>query len=221
MAALNELIVAGQRLLLVEAEGKAVHLVRPGGDVGPNRRALPEHWFDDLRDLSPEDQRALRRLHWSPTTLCRRKWTFMAAGDLGPLYHFDRVAKVPTCRRCISVAEKQLPPAPADDRVDLVASRVVDVLRTEGVARVLGVPADQMGILRKAIRVAIRTELGFASNTFPFAGGLEVVCDEAFEPHRPRWIGDAFATLEYKIRGESVEPDTSTWIVDWAAPGVD
>lgn len=215
MEALNELVVAGQRLLLVElGGGSATHLAKTSSEDS-RKEAIPSHWFEDLH-VEHEVQQQLLSRQWASKTLCGRDWSFMAAGELGPLHQYQEVQLSPTCRRCLSILDKVFPPPKADGRIDLIVSLVLDSLKAEGVARIVGVPGDQATLLRKSIRSAIKKELGFRANTYQHDGGIEVICEEAYEPHRER--RDRALVAGLSLDGESTQKlDPTSWTIRWSA----
>jgi hypothetical protein len=87
--------IAGERMLLVETGGPAVHLAAEAG-TGRGRPAVPLPWLRPGRpgyvaSIRNYDVRELEAARWSPRALCGREWTAMAAGDAGPLYRDEPV----------------------------------------------------------------------------------------------------------------------------------
>lgn len=142
-------------------------------------------------------------------TLCGRDWTYPAEQDTAP-----------SCRRCLASIDPLFPQPPRDPRTDLVASFVVDAVEEHGLAEVVGVPGDQVAELRRTVRKAIRSRLGYSSNTHVSEGRLIVECPQAYAQHADRHLAEAAAVMNALFAGdEPASVDDSGWRIRWSAWG--
>lgn len=132
----------------------------------------------------------------------------------------DRVAGpsgVPSCRRCLASIDRLFPTPVPDGRIGLIAALAVDALRAHGYAEVVGVPGDQMPALRRAVRAAIRKQLGYSSQTFVHGSRLLVSSAEAYAPHAERHLTEAARAMDTYFTDEKPPPiDDSGWRFHWA-----
>lgn len=132
----------------------------------------------------------------------------------------DRVADpggVPSCRLCLASIDRLFPTPVPDGRVGLIADLVVDALRAHGYAEVVGVSGDQMSALRRAVRAAIRKQLGYSSQTFVHGSRLLVSSAEAYAPHAERHLKEAAHAMNTFFTDEKAPPiDDSGWRLHWA-----
>lgn len=225
---INAVTIESEDYLLAESGGgHAVHLVRRGSSSTGCQSAVPEHWLEGTRpQVAPTirnyDPAALLDERWETTTLCGRGWRSMAAGEHGLLHPWQTVSVTPTCRRCLASMDRVLPKPAPDDRIDLLASLIVEGVESHGSAEVTGVPGDQMPALRAAARRAIRTRLGYGSRTYVYGQHRVLIeCPEAYEKVRDEIDRAVANALGPRLDGGDLTPmDDSGWRFSWHAWGV-
>jgi hypothetical protein len=161
------------------------------------------HAIHLVAQAPPTDPRRPRR------TLCGREWTYPAEPDASP-----------SCRRCLTSIDRLFPDPPRDPRTDLIASLVVDALEEHGLAEVVGVPGDQMAELRRTVHQAIKSRLGYPSNTHVHESRLIVDCRQAYSRHAGRRMDEAAAVMNALVTdAEQASVDDSGWRIRWSAWG--
>jgi len=228
-ADVNAMSVLGRELLLVETGGGEIHAAAVSAEE--DRRAAANV---DRTDPSepPEvilgyDQAALHHERWSPKALCGRRWVEMAAGEGGAFRRFQEVELAPTCRSCLRVVDTWFPQSDAPVGLELLASMAADKVDTFGSSRVMGVPAEHVEALRRAIRKVLRGR-GFRSQTHHLDGVVYLMSDDAWAAIGPDIAAqrdrDAAEAVGQIIAGNpppefstGLPPDAvrwSTWVVD-------
>lgn len=161
------------------------------------------HAIHLVAEAAPTEAKGQRK------TLCGREWTYPAEHDA-----------IPSCRRCLALMDRLFPAPPRDPSTDLVASLVVDALEEHGVAEVVGVPGDQMAELRRTVRKAIKSRLGYQSTTHVHEGRLIVDCQQAYARHADRHLADVAAVMNAMFTGhEQATVDDSGWRIRWSTWG--
>lgn len=124
----------------------------------------------------------------------------------------------PSCRQCLAVVDELFPQPSLDPRSDLIASMVVEALVEEGVAEVTGVPGDQMAGLRRSVRKAISSRLGYRARTYVLGDRLIVHCQQAYERHADRRLAEAAQAMSaLSQEGASAPIDDTGWRIHWSA----
>jgi hypothetical protein len=99
----------------------------------------------------------------------------------------------------------------------VIVGLILQALREHGNAEVLGVPGDQLGMLRRAIRKAVHQELGFSVATLVKDDLLVIMSKEAYGPHEERHLAEAMARLNDVFMDREVDPiDDSGWRFRWS-----
>jgi hypothetical protein len=226
-AGLNVIMVSGREFLLVETAGggRAAHVALKAEPDEACRGAIPAEWFEDdglLRQLDlgvRYDLEILREPFWSVRTLCGREWLDMAGGAGGPLSDYGLDAYAPSCRRCLASLDRLFPSVLPDDRIGLLSRLATDAVRKVGSAVLKDVPGDQMEPLRRAVRRAIRNQLGYKSNTIVIENTLHVVSDEAFEVVRDSQMKEAAMAMERILAGIEPEQSDPGHVISWRVLG--
>jgi hypothetical protein len=147
----------------------------------------------------------------------------MTAGEAGPVDTWDDeddVILAPTCRACLSSVDRLLPRPQPDARVPLVAALAAEAIEGHGGAEVHGVPGDQMTVLRKAVRRAVRDRLAYGCQTYVVDDRLFVSCPEAFERVRGTQDHLMAAYLGAVLDGsERPAVDPAEWRIRWQTWG--
>ncbi len=156
----NALIIAGRQYLLVAGASKT-HLaacVNYGDDdidhvqpaVRPDRLEQLKEWQDHY------DLDALQSHDWRDRTLCGLEWGEMEAGD-GPSFEPIREPVwAPDCRSCLRVIARELQPTEPANGLGLIAHLAIDLLIERDQVSVVGVPGDQIDLLRQRLRAGLR-----------------------------------------------------------------
>jgi hypothetical protein len=217
---LNALVIAGERMLLVEtAGGTAVHLAAETPE-GEGRPAVPDAWLRSetlgyVADIASYDRQELESTRWSTRSLCGREWTAMAAGDGGPLYRDQPIQYAPTCRRCLASLDRRFPVPSPDERVELVVELAARAVEEHGSAEIIGVPGDQVASLRTELRRLFRQRFGHAGKTWLVNDLLLVTCDQATEQVR---LAERQEVVRSLYQGAITVPvDDSGWRIHWHA----
>ncbi|MEV8509734.1 hypothetical protein AB0368_33590 [Actinoplanes sp. NPDC051475] len=227
----NTIDIGGTPMLLTVTGGSAVHLAAPAQPPGSGRMAVLEHYLrskdpDRVQLLAVYDRRALAEPRWSATTLCGREWSMMIGGDGGSVSLFRETAFAPTCRRCLAVVDRQFPKPAADDRLALVARLAADKVLEGGHVEVHNVPADQVALLRGAVKKLLRAATSHSVVTHVLqAGQIIVVCDAIYDQKSHDRIAEAIASLpifksESDSQGLTRTPAEPDWVLDWRQWGV-
>ena len=219
----NTIDIGGTPMLLTVTGGSAVHLARPAQPSGSGRLALLEHDLrskdpDRLRWLARYDRPALAEPRWAATTLCGREWSSMIGGDGGSVSRFDDTAFAPTCRRCMTVVDRQFPQSAADDRLPLVAQLAAAKVLEGGYCEVHNVPAPQQPLLRAAVKKLLRAETRHSVTTLVLpAGHVFVVCEAIYDAQSHDHVAQAIAALPIFLSEPSPPPIPieRDWVVDW------
>jgi hypothetical protein len=93
--------------------------------------------------LANYDQVLLAQPRWPPTTLCGREWSMMVGSDGGSVSEYRDTAYAPTCRRCLTTIDRNLPKPATDQRLHLVARLAADKVLETGHTDIRDVPGDQ------------------------------------------------------------------------------
>lgn len=220
---LNTIVVHDEPLLLTETVGGfAVHLTYglPEADAD-GQAAIPAEWFVASRpgytsSIDDYDRGLLVERRWSTRTLCGIAWQAMAAGEAGPLHPWQDVALTPTCRRCLTSLDRQFAAPTPNDRVGLLADLIAQAVEEHGSAEVLGVPGDQLSVLRVAIRRQLLARLGHRGRTWFVADRLLVTCDAATEQVRLAKAHEIIESMDLAGGAEAAPGDDSEWRFHWA-----
>ena len=180
--------------------------VEPSGDITIQGRPflLVAVGGGNAIHLVPADQRPDGR---GGSTLCGRT-TAMPAG----------AEAVPSCRTCLVHLDRLFPTPVPDPRIGLVAVLVVEAVKNEGFAEVVGVPGDQMPALRRAVRNVVKQQLDYSVRTYVVHSRLCVHCDEAYAPHAERHALEAARQLG-SVFGDTQAAliDDTAWRFHWSA----
>lgn len=117
---------------------------------------------------------------WSPRTLCGRVWQHPAR----PYEDTDGSVvqpEAPTCRRCLAIVDRLLPVTDPDDRVAALAKIAAQSVHDHGTAEIIGVPGDQLSIIRTAIRNELRNKYRYRARTYVIADCLLITSNDAAE----------------------------------------
>lgn len=199
-ADLHTITIAGGECLLTWAAGTRTHLTREASP-GEERLSANPH---DLRKLRGSyDAEALAAPRWAATTLCGRPWSRMADGDEAS----------PTCRRCLSIIDKQFPQPALDPRFALVVQLLADTIVDLGLAEILHVPGDQQAAMRKEVRAAVHERTGFGLTTYVRESAVSFTCEPVYASHaRENSIRVAEAMQRALDGGPPLE---TPWRLDW------
>ncbi len=223
-ADVNSISVLGHDLLLVEVGGGAETHLAVTDDPPTARAALADHRAPQRHASVATSDESMFARRWSPSTLCGRAWSEMAAGEDGPFRRWQEISLAPTCRSCLRVVDGWFPATEAPVGIGLLAWVVADTVEALGSAYITGVPAEQVEPVRRAARKYLR-ERGFRSQTSVVNSVVLVTSDDAYQSMDPalrrRWLDGAVAQVTTGAepvdgQGDGVEEaiDWHTWVVE-------
>jgi len=213
----NIISVLGRDFLIAHTTtGDAAHLVPREEQSDLALAAIPP---DTIGSVVGYDRVALAQPLWAINTICGRTWHAMSGGEAGPWNNMNPVHLTPTCRSCLRVLDSLFPPPDVNASIELVASLACDLVEQFGVAEVWLVPGDQLERLRRAIRAAVRTRLGFSCKTLRGGDALYVHCDKAYALHQDEHEERAAAALSNAFDLDDDAPRRTfsppEWRIDW------
>lgn len=218
----NVVTVASSVLLLATTSiSDIVHLVRQSGPDVHGRGAVHDFYFERSDDHYALTRRNYERAAlldpcWSETTMCGRAWAAMVGGDGGPLSGFSQTAFAPTCKRCLSVIDREFPEPIAHAQLPLIVQLTADVVLEQGFAEVRDVPGDQQAALRKRVRELVRHRASVGCRTYVHGGLVIFSCEEIYDRHAEEHSRQAADAISAALLGH--EPiESPAWRLSWSA----
>jgi hypothetical protein len=217
---INSIRVADRAFLLVHGSGGTAHLAEEVDEGG--RAAFDDDDFQGARRRGfTGEARELQAPRWSPKALCGNEWGCMSPTEETSAFFWFSVEEVaaPECKKCLRKLDALFPQPTAAPAVNILAELAADQVVEHGSAEIYGVPADQVEVLRKQAKKAVRSR-GFPSRTVQKDDLVLIYSDAAYEaiPLDVRLARDRVVaeTMGIVLEGGQPPPREMPWRLHWS-----